>query len=130
MNSLRLRISTLNKQQRRLFDDFTERIVSTDINEKPCYLYLAGNAGTGKSHLLQVLIEAVKIIKMKPGAELKKPSVIVMAPTANAAFIVGGKTIDSALGFSPVDINRYTQAEPGKMAMMKFQYEEVKVISR
>ena len=68
MNKLRSRISTLNKQQRRLFDDFTERMVSTDINEKPCYLFLAGEAGTGKSHLVQLLIEAVKIIKMKAGA--------------------------------------------------------------
>ena len=51
-----------------------------------------------------------------------------MAPTANAAFIIGGKTIDSALGFSPMDINRYTQADPGRMAMMKFQYEDVDVI--
>ena len=51
-----------------------------------------------------------------------------MAPTANAAFIVGGKTIDSALGFSPLDINRYTEAPASKMASMKFQYEDVQVI--
>ena len=128
MNELRSSISTLNQQQRRLFDDFTERMVSTDIDEKPCYLFIAGEAGTGKSHLVQLLIDAVKIIKLKAGAELKKPPVIVMAPTANAAFIIGGKTIDSALGFSPMDTNRYTEANPGKMAMMKFQYEDVQVI--
>ena len=93
-----------------------------------CYLFLAGEAGTGKSHLVQLLIEAVKIIKMKAGAELKKPPVIVMAPTANAAFIIGGKTIDSALGFFPMDINQYTEANPGKISMMKFQYEDVHVI--
>ena len=92
------------------------------------YLFLAREAGTGKSHLVQVLIEVVKINKLKAGAELKKPPVIVMAPTANAAFIIGGKTIDSALGFSPMDVNRYTQANPGKMAMMKFQYEDVEVL--
>ena len=51
-----------------------------------------------------------------------------MAPTANAAFIVGGRTIDSALGFSPSDINCYTQANPGKMATMQFQYKDVHVI--
>ena len=51
-----------------------------------------------------------------------------MAPTANAAFIIGGKTIDSALGFYPMDSTSYTQAEPGKMAMMKFQYEDVNAI--
>ena len=51
-----------------------------------------------------------------------------MAPTANAAFIIGGKTIDSALGFSPVDVNCYTKAQAGRMAAMKFQYEDVYAI--
>ena len=51
-----------------------------------------------------------------------------MAPTANAAFIIGGKTIDSVLGFNPMDQNRYTQTEAGRLAMMKFQYEDVKAI--
>ena len=128
MNIFRSNISSLNEEQRRLFDDFTERMVSPDINEQPVYLFLAGNAGTGKSFLVRLLIEAVKLIKIKAGAELQKPPVIVMAPTANAAFIIGGKTIDSALGFCPTDANRYNQAQPGKMAMMKFQYEEVHVI--
>ena len=85
---LRSRISSLNFQQRRLFNDFTERMVSTDLNEKPVYLFLAGNAGTGKSHLVNVLIEAVKLIKINAGDELKKPPIIVIAPTANAAFII------------------------------------------
>ena len=40
------------------------------------------------------MIETVKIIDIKAGSELQKPSVLVMAPTANAAFIIGGKTID------------------------------------
>ena len=125
---LRSNISSLNYQQRRLFDDFTERCVSTDIDEKPVYLFLSGNAGTGKSFLVKLLVEAVKLIKIKSGDDLKKPPVIVMAPTANAAFIIGGKTIDSVLGFLPIDGNRYTQASPGKMAMMKFQFEDVSVI--
>ena len=128
MSKLRETISSLNFQQRRIFDDLTERAVSSDINEKPVYLYLAGNAGTGKSFLVNVLIEAVKIIKLKAGTDLKKPPVIVMAPTANAAFIIGGKTIDSAFGFTPMDKNRYTEAKPTTMAMMKFQYEDVHAI--
>ena len=32
MNKLRSTISTLNQQQRRLFDDFTQRMVSTDVD--------------------------------------------------------------------------------------------------
>ena len=125
---LRSSISSLNEQQRRLFDDFTERMVSSDVNEKPVYLFLAGNAGTGKSFLVSILIEAVKLIKIKAGDELKKPPVIVMAPTANAAYIIGGRTIDSVLGFNPMDSNHYTQTDAGKLAMMKFKYEDVKVI--
>ena len=125
---LRSSISTLNEQQRRLFDDFTERMVSSDLDEKPVYLFVAGNAGTGKSFLVNILIEAVKLIKIKAGDDLKKPPVIVMAPTANAAYIIGGRTIDSVLGFNPTDTNRYTQTEAGRLAMMKFQYEDVQAI--
>ena len=53
---------------------------------------------------------------------------IVMAPTASAAFIVGGKTIDSVLGFLPGDSNKYIHANPGKMASMQHQFEELSLI--
>ena len=127
-DSLRNNISLLNRQQRKLFDDIAERLGCSDENEQPFYLFLTGNAGTGKSFLLKVLIEAVKHMKISPGNELKKPPLIVMAPTANAASIVGGKTIDSVLGFNPTDINNYSQLEASRLTMMKFQFEEVKVI--
>ena len=71
------------------------------------------------------MVEAIKLIRIKSGDEIQKPPVIVMAPTANAAFLIGGKTIDSILGFLPLDGNRYTQTSPGKMAMMKYQFEDV-----
>ena len=86
---LRSRISSLNDQQRRIFDDFIERTISTNDNEPPVYLFIAGNAGTGKSHVVRILIEAVKLIKLKPGDDLKKPRILTMA------FIIGGRTIDS-----------------------------------
>ena len=124
----RSKISSLNEQQRRLFDDFTERLVSSDIDEKPVCLFVAGNAGTGKSHLVKLLIEAVKVISIKAGDELQKPPVLVMAPTANAAFIIGGRTIDSDLGFNPADSNCYTKSDASRMSMMKFQFEDVRVV--
>ena len=103
-----------------------ERMIASDIDEKPFYLFISGNAE--KSYLVRLLIEAIKVLSVKSGTELQKPSVLVMAPTANSAFIVGGKTIDSALCFSPTDVNRYTQCDPAKMAMMKFVYEDVRMI--
>ena len=68
------------------------------------------------------------MINIKAGVELQKPPILIMAPTANASFIIGGKTIDSALGFSPSDKNRYTSADEGRMAKMKFMYEDLKLI--
>ena len=128
IDELRQNISSLNHQQRRIFDDLTERSASHDLNERPIYLFLTGNAGTGKSYLLRTLIEAVKFIKIKPGDDLQKPPVLVVAPTANAAFIIGGKTIDSALGFLPVEGNKYSQAQANKMSMMSHQYEDLSMI--
>ena len=124
----RSKVSTLNNQQRRLFDDVIERVASSSGNEQPFYLFLSGNAGTGKSHLLRLMIDAVKLIKLKPGDDLTKPPLICMAPTANAAHIIGGKTIDSALGFLPVDSNKYTRASEAKMATMKHNFEDVTII--
>ena len=128
IDELRSNISSLNYQQRRLFDDVLERMVSDDINEKTFYLFITGNAGTGKSHLVQILSEAIKSVKLKSGVDLKKPSILITAPTANAAFIIGGRTIDSVLGFSPSDQKRYVQTNPGRLSQMKFQYEDVEVI--
>ena len=81
----------------------------------------------GKSHLLRVIIEAVKYLKLNPGEELRKPPIVVTAPTASAAFVVGGKTVDSAFGFSPTDSNRYIPAEASQLANMKFKYSETRV---
>ena len=51
IEDIRKGIMSLNSQQRRIFDDITERLSSLDTEEKPLYLYIAGEAGTGKSYL-------------------------------------------------------------------------------
>ena len=83
----------------KIFDDFCERLICDD--EEPIYLYIAGEAGTGKSFLVKIMIEITKYLNMKSGDELAKPSALVMAPTANAAYLINGKTIESALGIPP-----------------------------
>ena len=67
IKDLRLRISSLNGQQRKLFDDVVERIASFDTDERPFYLFLTGNAGTGKTFLMRQVIDAVKVINVKAG---------------------------------------------------------------
>ena len=125
---LKSRIISLNYQQRLLFDDIVERMASMDTEEKPFYLLLSGNAGTGKSYLLRLLIDAVKVVKLKSGDDLTKPPLNTLAPTENAAFIIGGKTIDSALGILPVDQNKYSKASERKMATMRHNFEDVSIM--
>ena len=113
---------------RKIFDDIVERVASFDLEEKQFYLFLTGNAGTGKTFLLKQIIEAVKVIKIKAGDQLNKPPAIVMAPTANAAFLIQGKTIDSVLGFLPTDTNNYVKSSAARITTMKHNFEDICLI--
>ena len=87
-------VNGLNSQQRKIFDDLIEREMCRNEQKEPYYVFIAGEAGTGKSYLTKVLMEAFKAINIKSGKELNKPSILAMAPTANAAYIIGGQTIE------------------------------------
>ena len=51
-----------------------------------------------------------------------------MAPTANAAFLLKGKTVDSVLGFLPTEANHYLKTKPAKLATMRHNFENVCLI--
>ena len=72
LDELRKQIIKLNQQQRRVFDEICERINHESYDDNPFYLFLAGEAGVGKSFLVKVLIEAVKHLKIRSGQELDK----------------------------------------------------------
>lgn len=128
-SALRESIMGLNSQQRSIFDDIMEQELrnQTENNKDAYHLYISGAAGTGKSYLVRVMTEAIKSINVKSGRDLNKPSVISMAPTANAAYVLkDAKTIDSALCFNR---NRnYVKLSASKEASLKFQYEDVSTI--
>lgn len=65
---------------------------------------------------------------MKSGDEIEKPKILCMAPTANAAMIVGGKTIESALAINPKNKWNYVKASDERQSNMKFLYEDIKVV--
>jgi hypothetical protein len=108
----------LNHQQRKIFDDFCERSICED--DIPFYLYIGGEAGTGKSFLVKLMIEILKHLKLKSGDDLNKPSSIVMAPTANASYIIKGKTIESALGMLPRQRNSFVKVRKDKVSNLTF----------
>ena len=125
MTEFRNLISGLNFQQRRIFDDIIERLCDVSGNKQSFYVYIGGNAGTGKSHVIQAIIEATKYLGRYSGSELEKPSVLVMAPTGNAAYIIHGKTIESALGMQPQKGQGYIKMSASKESTLHFTYENL-----
>ena len=126
VEDLRNIIIKLNEQQRKILDDFCERFLEDDC--VPFYLYIAGEAGTGKSFLLKIMIEVIKHLKLTPGDDLRKPPAIVMAPTANAAYIINGKTIESSLGMLPSKYNAFSKRKSNQVSNYSFLYEDVSVL--
>ena len=126
IEDIRDSIISLNPQQRRILDDFCERMADSD--EVPFHLFIAGEAGTGKSYLMRVMIEAAKYLKLESGSDLNKPTVLVMAPTANAAYIINGKTIESALGMLPTRQNTYSKRNRSCISNLAFLLEKLKLL--
>lgn len=125
---LRKWITSLNCEQRQLFDDIMERAVAGDLEDDPSFTYIGGGAGTGKSYLLQLMSYAIRQLKIKSGQDLDKPIVIVMAPTANAAFLIKGKTIESAMHINMERYNAYKKASAEQASKLAFEYEDVAVL--
>jgi hypothetical protein len=125
---LRKLITFLNSQQRHIFDDILERVTDGDLEDNPFFCYIAGEAGTGKSHLIKLLIYAIRQLKAKSGQDLDKPSVVVMAPTANAAFLIKGKTIESAMRINMERYNSFSKASADRQSQLAFEYQDVAAV--
>ena len=118
-------ISKLNNDQRKIFDDFVERI---NLNSDPFYLYIGGEAGTGKSFVLRAMINAAKKIGKRSGADLDKPACLTVAPTGVAAYLVNGTTIESGLGLQPTNNRSYLRNPASRNSALRFIYEDLQCI--
>ena len=125
-SELRRRITSLNSQQRRIFDDIIERTVSSE--KIPYFCYIAGEAGTGKSFVGRTLIYAIQEARVKSGQDLDRPSVISIAPTAKAAYIIKGKTIESAMRINMERYNTFSKSGNERTSQMAFEYQDVAAI--
>ena len=53
-------VKSLNREQQKMFADFCERMSDRTSNPDPFYCYISGEAGTGKSFLMRLMIEFMK----------------------------------------------------------------------
>merc|ERR1711954_209184 len=79
------------------------------------------------SYLTKVIMESFKLLKRKSREELLKPSILCICPTANAAFIVGGKIIESALQLQGSNYT-YQKLSSERGTDLKLKYDSVKTI--
>ena len=125
-------INSLNPEQRIIFEDVVERFMDEKFmdttNPDPFYLYIGGEAGTGKSYLLRLLKEAANRIPKTSGKDLDKPQYLTMAPTGVAAYLIQGMTIESALGIMPGSDRTFVPGSKSKNSQFKFTLQDLKII--
>ena len=121
-------IKSLNTEQQRIFHDFCERMSDRTLVQEPFYCYISGEAGTGKSFLMRLMINFMKRMAKQSGTELHKPLHITVAPTGVAAWIIGGDTIESALAIQPNTRQAHLRASSSQNSNLQFLYEHLKVI--
>ena len=92
----------LNTEQERAF-----RIIANHASSKKpeqLKMYLGGMAGTGKSQVIKALIAFFQ-------TRNESDRIVVMAPTGNAAALVGGSTYHSVLGINDKGLSNISMAK-------------------
>ena len=70
-------------------------------NVEPIHIFPSGSGGTGKSHLVKVIYNAISKTLLFHCKDLEKPSVLLLDPTGISAVNIGGTTIHSGFGIKP-----------------------------
>ena len=93
------------------FDDTLDQIVDLLDSEEQQFIYLTGAAGTGKTTLIERVVEE---------SDLRK---IVVAPTGVAALNIGGSTINSAfrIGFDTFPVIQESNDPKFKKLLKKLE---------
>ena len=81
---------------------------------EPVHIFLSGSSGTGKSHLVKVIYDAISNILLYHCKDSDKPSILLLGPTGMSAVNIGGTTIHLGLRIKPVtkvlDLNDKSKA--------------------
>ena len=119
-------IRALNSEQRELLDDITLRKkIAPAI---PIHLFLTGGAGTGKTHTLLLLVQALqRLYLQKKQFDHEKPHVLLMAYTGKAAYNIGGLTIHSALHL-PIVTKAHTSLSTEKLNILSDRYQNLALV--
>ena len=88
-------IAGLNERQRHFHDNYVHHIKTKPGEQMLCYI--SGGAGVGKTRLIKVTTQSTIRVHVQQGGHPDHLVVALMAPTARAAFTMGGVTLHSGL---------------------------------
>merc|ERR1711894_651827 len=101
------KISKLDPDQRLAFEtvlkygrDFMKTTKRKNPHPTPPLLLVHGGAGTGKSHLINVMSQALERVLRKGGDDPNNPYILRTAFTGSAAKLINGQTIHSVFNFA------------------------------
>ena len=98
-------INSLNSKQREVFNVVhtwaKDYVKYNGHNVQPVHIFLSGSGGTGKSHLVKVIYNAISKTLLYHSKDPEKPRVLMLGPTGISAVNIGGTTIHSGLGIKP-----------------------------
>ena len=92
-------------------------------------LFITGGAGTGKSHLIKTIFASISKTLSYGSPQIKKPNILLLAPTGVAAVNINGTTIHSALGI-PIDAKGLTlnKLSDKRRCKLREQLSDVKAL--
>ena len=83
--------------------------------QTPIYLFLTGGTGTGKTHTLLLLVQALQQIYLHSNEfDIEKPQILLMAYIGKVAYNIGGTMIHSALHL-PIVTKTHTSLSSEKL---------------
>ena len=95
----------LNSKQREVFNlvhTWGNIYVIYDGHDvKPVHMFLSGSGGTGKSHLVKVIYDAISKTLLYHCKDPEKPRVLLLGPTGISVVNIDGTTIYSGLAITP-----------------------------
>ena len=95
------KIRSLNHKQRQIFDFIYNWVKShvkvkcglTSKQSTPFHLFLSGNGGCGKSHLIKTVFHAANKVFLYRSVDPAKPRVLLLAPIGSASININSNTV-------------------------------------
>ena len=114
----------LNMEQRQIIDHTMKEIIT---KETRCKIFITGGAGTGKTKILKTLFQGLsRYFNFRPNINPDVKSVMKLAFTGKAAFLIEGETIHSGLHINKDDsLKTYRPLGFDLLSRVKFKLKNV-----